>query len=241
MKEAITRGLAILGVGQDEVEIEILKEGSRGLLGFGAEEAEVRLTVKHPPIPEPARETAPLEVEWEESPRSLLPDQRVTPELESEALPPAQVGQEVLSEILKLMGVRALVEPKLGHELAEEGQDPPVVLNIVGDDLGILIGRRGETLKALQYLVRLMVSHRLKQWSNLVVDVEDYLTRRRHALESLALRTAERVVRTGRGQALEPMPAYERRWVHMALRNHPKVTTKSIGEGEKRKVTIVLK
>ncbi len=241
MKEAISQGLAILAVGQDEVEIEILREGSRGLLGLGAEDAEVRLTVKSLPTPEVAPELALPSDAGLEKP-SPLPPAGPPAELESQtASSERQVGQEVLSEILKLMGIRATVEPKLGHELAEEGQEPPLVLNIIGDDLGILIGRRGETLKALQYLVRLMVSHRLKQWSNLVVDVEDYLSRRRQVLENLALRTAERVVRTGRGQALEPMPAYERRWVHMALRNHPKVTTRSVGEGEKRKVTIVLK
>lgn len=241
MKDAISRGLAILGVRQDEVEIEVLTEGSRGLLGFGAEDAEVRLTIKSSPTPEPIPEPV-LPPDAGPKKPSPLPPSGPPAELERQiASPEQQVGQEVLSELLKLMGIRASVEPKLGHELAEEGQVPPLVLNIVGEDLGILIGRRAETLKALQYLVRLMVSHRLKQWSNLVVDVEDYLLRRRQVLESLALRTADRVVRTGRGQALEPMPAYERRWVHMALRNHPKVTTRSVGEGEKRKVTIVLK
>jgi len=115
------------------------------------------------------------------------------------------------------------------------------VLNITGEDLGILIGRRGETLRALQYLVRLMVSHRLKHWTNLVVDVENYLIRRRRSLESLANRVADQAVRAGRVQALEPMPAYERRLVHIALRKNPKVTTESIGEGERRKVTIVPK
>ncbi|HFD39176.1 MAG TPA: KH domain-containing protein [Anaerolineae bacterium] len=154
---------------------------------------------------------------------------------------PEQVGRELLTDVLRLMGIRASVESKLGYELADEGQPPPLVLNITGPDLGILIGRRGETLRALQYLVRLMVSHRLKQWTNLVVDVEDYLVRRRRALESLARRTAERAVQTGRTQALEPMPAYERRWVHIALRNHPLVTTQSIGEGDKRKVTVIPK
>lgn len=139
------------------------------------------------------------------------------------------------------MGIRASVEAQLGYELAEEGQPPPTVLNITGEDLGILIGRRGETLRALQYLVRLMVSHRLKQWTSLVVDVENYLVRRRQSLESLAQRVAEQAVRTGRTQAMEPMPAYERRLVHIALRKNPKVTTQSVGEGEKRKVTVIPK
>ena len=139
------------------------------------------------------------------------------------------------------MGVRASVESLLGYELAEEDQPPPVVLNITGDDLGILIGRRGETLRALQYLVRLMVSHRLKHWTNLVVDVESYLIRRRRSLESIAQRVAEQVARSGRSQALEPMPPYERRVIHVTLRKHPQVTTQSVGEGERRKVTIIPK
>jgi spoIIIJ-associated protein len=137
------------------------------------------------------------------------------------------------------MGIPASVEATLGYALADEGQDPPVVLNISGDDLGILIGRRGETLRALQYIVRLMVSHQTKHWTDLVVDVEQYRVRRRRILESLAQRVAERVAREGRAQALEPMPAYERRLVHIALRKNPQVTTRSVGEGERRKVTIV--
>ena len=151
------------------------------------------------------------------------------------------MGQEALTEILRLMNVRASVEITLGHELADEGQPPPIVLNITGEDLGILIGRRGDTLRALQYLVRLMVSHRLKHWTNLVVDVENYVIRRQRTLESLAQRVAEEVARSGRTQALEPMSPYERRVVHVALRKHPDVTTQSVGEGERRKVTIIPK
>ena len=139
------------------------------------------------------------------------------------------------------MGVRASIESTLGYELAEDDQPPPTVLNITGEDLGILIGRRGETLRALQYLVRLMVSHRLKHWTNLVVDVENYVVRRHHSLEALAQRVAGEVARSGRTQALEPMPAYERRIVHVTLRNHPDVATQSVGEGERRKVTIIPK
>lgn len=133
------------------------------------------------------------------------------------------------------------METLVGHELAEEGQQPPMVLNITGDDLGILIGRRGETLRAFQYLIRLMVSHRLKHWTDLVVDVEHYRVRRHRALENLAQRVAGQVVKEGRAQALEPMPAYDRRLVHIALRKHPQVTTHSVGEGERRKVMIIPK
>jgi spoIIIJ-associated protein len=138
-----------------------------------------------------------------------------------------------------MMDIRATITAQPIEELADEGEPPTMVLNLTGDDLGILIGRRGETLGALQYVLRLMVSHRLKHWTNVVVDVENYRVRRLHALESLARRVAEEVVRTGRSQAMEPMPADERRLVHIALRNHPKVTTQSVGEGERRKVTVV--
>ena len=230
VEDAIAHGLAMLGVRQEQVDIQIITEGSRGVLGFGAENARVQLAVKAPPAPTP-------------EPLRVVPEPPSAPVRETEAASedalPEQVGREVLSELLQQMGIRASVEAFWDDELAEEDEPPPLVLNITGDDLGILIGRRGETLRALQYLVRLMVSHRLKHWSNLIVDVENYVVRRRHGLESLALRVAEQVARTGRPQALEPMPASERRVVHVALRKHPQVTTRSVGEGERRRVTII--
>ena len=241
--DAIANGLAMLGSRRDQVDVEILTEGSRGVLGFGAENAQVRVTVKPPPAPEPPevkpRERVPEPVEPVPEPAEVAGEEPgVEGEGEAEGPIAGQVGRELLTDVLGLMGVRASVETKLGYELAEEGQPPPTVLNITGDDLGILIGRRGETLRALQYLIRLMVSHRLKHWTDLVVDVENYRVRRRRTLESLAQRVAEQVAKTGRPQSLEPMPAYDRRLVHIALRNHPQVTTQSSGEGEKRKVTI---
>jgi len=240
--EAIRNGLQMLGVRRDEVDVEVITEGSRGVLGFGAENARVRLLIKAPPKPEPVRRAPERAPEPSKATAPApAPAPAAEPQPEGEESTPEEVGREVLSEVLRLMGIRAAVETQLGYELADEGEEPPVVLNITGEDLGILIGRRGETLRALQYLVRLMVSHRLKHWTNLVVDVENYLVRRRRSLESLANRVADQAVRTGRIQALEPMPAYERRLVHIALRKNPKVTTQSIGEGERRKVTVVPK
>jgi spoIIIJ-associated protein len=230
VEDAIAHGLAMLGVRPEQVDIKIITEGSRGVLGFGAENARVQLAVKAPPVSAP-------------EPISLAPEPPAAPVQEPEAgrgdTLPEQVGREVLTELLGKMGIPASVESYWDNEMADEDQPPPLVLNITGDDLGILIGRRGETLGALQYIVRLMVSHRLKHWSNLIVDVESYVVRRRHGLESLALRVAEQVSRTGRPQALEPMPPYERRVIHVALRKHPQVTTRSVGEGERRRVTII--
>ena len=234
----------MLGVRRDKVDVEVISEGSRGVLGFGAEHARVQLTVKAAPPPRPAPAPAPApaprpEPQPAESAPPPVPEPAAEEEEEGEVPEEAAVGREILGEILRLMGVRASVEFQFGHELAEEGQPPPVVLNVTGEDLGILIGRRGETLRALQYMVRLTTSHRLKQWTNLVVDVENYLVRRRRSLENMAQRVAEQAVRTGRTQVMEPMPAYERRLVHIALRKNPKVTTQSVGEGEKRKVTVI--
>ena len=240
---AIANGLGMLGVRRDQVDVTILSEGSRGVLGFGAENARVQLQVKLPSRPKPPQPApVPLPpsppVEEPEAPILVAESPEIQGPVVSEGTP-EWFGQQYLIEILERMGVSATVEASLVPELADEGEDPPVVLNITGDDLGILIGRRGETLRALQYLIRLMISHQTKHWTNLVVDVEQYRVRRRQTLENLAQRMAERVAREGRAQALEPMPAYERRLVHIALRKNPTVTTRSVGEGERRKVTII--
>ena len=236
--DAIANGLGMLGVRRDQVDVEILSEGSRGVLGFGAENARVELQVKPPRKPTPPKPAAEPPVEKAQDPTPAAePAEAQVAEVSEES--PEALGQQYLIEILDRMGISATVEANLVPELADEGEEPPVVLNITGDDLGILIGRRGETLRALQYLIRLMVSHQTKHWTNLVIDVEKYRVRRRQTLESLAQRVAEKVAREGRAQALEPMPAYERRLVHIALRKNPDVTTRSVGEGERRKVTII--
>ena len=150
----------------------------------------------------------------------------------------AAMGEEVLEQLLDLMNIEAEVSIERGAEGEGVEGPPPVVLNVTGEDLGILIGRRGDTLASLQYMVNLMVSRRLKSSAGLVVDVEGYKERRREVLRNLALRVAERVRSTGRPVTLEPMPAAERRIVHLALRDDPDVTTQSVGEGESRKVSV---
>ena len=112
------------------------------------------------------------------------------------------------------------------------------MLDVTGDNLGILIGRQGETLRDLQYIARLIVSRKLQRWANIVVDVGGYKRRRERILTELAGRMAERVVAEGRPVTLEPMPPHERRIVHMALRDHDLVRTESTGEGRRRKVVI---
>ncbi len=156
----------------------------------------------------------------------------------------AEEAREVLESLLAKMGVVASVElqespPTEGKEEAAAGA--AIAFDIKGDDLGILIGRRGQTLASLQYLVRLIVAHQVKEWESIVIDVEGYKQRRIKALQALAWRLAEQVETRKTPFTLEPMPAYERRIVHMALADHPDVTTQSIGVGESRRVVISLK
>ncbi len=149
----------------------------------------------------------------------------------------AKAAREATLEILQLMGISAAVdiEPPIPGEM------PGVILNIIGDDMGILIGRRGQTLSSLQQIVRLIASHRLQTWVPLNIDVEGYRRRRYASLKVLAQHLAEQVQETGKAITLEPMPSNERRIVHMTLADSAEVTTTSIGEGEGRKVVISLK
>lgn len=140
---------------------------------------------------------------------------------------------EILDRLVSLMGLEAKVEV-----LSDES---PLALDVRGDDLGILIGRRGQTLASLEYVTKLVVVGQLKHWVPLAVDVEGYKKRRRDSLEKLALYLSEQVKSKHRAITMEPMPADERRIVHLALADNPDVTTQSIGVGEDRKVVISLK
>ncbi|MCS7206938.1 MAG: protein jag [Dehalococcoidia bacterium] len=155
------------------------------------------------------------------------------------SLPPAAAtAKEVVDTLLKSMGVSATAT------LGQPRSDSPkaTVIEITGEDAGLLIGRKGETLRALQFLVNLITAHRLGGSDTpILLDVEHYKERRTKALQNLALRVAERVAQTGHPVSLEPMPPAERRIIHLALANHPAVKTESVGEGEKRKVVVVPK
>lgn len=154
-------------------------------------------------------------------------------------LPPgaaaAAVAIEIVNKLLAAAGTATTATLRSAHD--DESGGP--VIDIMGDDSGLLIGRRGETLRALQFLVNLMVKPRIGEESTRVIlDVERYRERRHSSLQALARRVADRVAATGRPIALEPMSPSERRVVHVALANHPRVTTQSAGVGESRQVTI---
>jgi spoIIIJ-associated protein len=158
-------------------------------------------------------------------------------ELEAaEASPEAlAAGKQILEELMGHLGFDVTVEVETGDTSR---------LNVVGegeekDALGALIGRKGERLSALQHLVNLMLSRKMGAWTRVLVDVEDYRGRRERQLREIATRAAARVVETGKMLQLEPMPALERRWVHIALRDDPSVVTQSIGEEPNRRVVVL--
>jgi predicted RNA-binding protein Jag len=158
-------------------------------------------------------------------------------ELEAaEASPEAlAAGKIILEQLLTHIGFAARVDVETGETSR---------LNVLGDEgekeeLGALIGRKGERLSALQHLVNLMLSRQMGTWTRVLVDVEDYRGRRERQLREIAERAAKRVVETGKMLQLEPMPALERRWIHLALKSHPDVATQSIGEEPNRRIVVL--
>src|SRR5438445_245116 len=232
VEEALRNAREAFGADLDDLDFEILTPGSRGVLGMGAEPArivaaprsalggaapkrEAAASVPLPPPP-PRAERADLEAA-EASPEALA------------------AGKAILEELMTHLGFAVQVEVETGETSR---------LNVVGageerEALGALIGRKGERLSALQHLVNLMLSRRMGDWTRVLVDVEDYRGRRERQLRDLAVRAAERVVETGKMLQLEPMPALERRWIHIALRDHAGVGTQSIGEEPNRRIVIL--
>jgi spoIIIJ-associated protein len=253
VEEAVAKGLSDLGLPEEMVEVEILDQGSRGLFGLGSRHARIRLAVKSAAgkQPETAAPVITRESEPEAAGVSAQPDFVVDEDVEETSMvemveeAPAQdvddevlkVARETVNELLEKMKVKAQVTSRFGEADEERGRIP-IFVDVRGDDLSILIGRRAETLNALQYISGLIVSKELGRSISLVVDVEGYRTRREGQLRQLARRMADQAVKTGRRQVLEPMPANERRIIHIELRQNEGVTTESMGEEPRRKVTI---
>lgn len=162
-------------------------------------------------------------------------DEPSTPEEDAQL---AALATELLSRLVELMGFEAEVIAAW-REPDADNEHRYLLLDLQGRDLSPLIGRRGDTLGNMQYLVRLMINQRLHRWKNIVVDVEGYRQRRMEHLSQLALRSAQQVAQSGRPLSLEPMPANERRIIHLTLRDHAEVFTESTGEGARRKVQIL--
>ena len=234
VQAAIDKGLAQLKARPGEVVVEVLEEPNTGLFGFGAREARVRLVLISRRREERQEEYAEYEEDADEMqadpPREVIPDDELHED--------ARVGRQVLEEMLAKMGIEARIDVSSADD-DEEGEDPHWTLNISGNRVNRLIGRRGETLSSLQHIVRLICSRRLERRANIIVDAGGYKSGRSKRLRGLATRMAKQAVQQGRTITLEPMHPNERRIIHLTLRGRNDVMTRSVGEGRTRKVTIV--
>jgi spoIIIJ-associated protein len=243
--DAVAKGLSQLGLPSDAVEVEVLDAGSRGLFGLGGRHARIRLSIKSvepaaAKVEEPAvptrREARPAK-ETQEPEIPPVAAARPAPELDDKTL---NTAASVVRDLLEKMHVKATVTAEYGEPQEPEGA-AVVIVEVQGDDLSILIGRKSETLNALQYITSLILGKELGQWVPLMIDVQGYRVRRERSLRQLAHKMADQAIQSGKRQTLEPMPAAERRIIHLELRNHPQVFTESIGDEPNRKVTILLK
>jgi len=231
VEEAIQQGAAELGVAADALDVEILDEGGKGFLGLRDRQARVRLTIATEDSLTSATTGSAMETQREQPVRIESHNGHEEDEAE-------RVSRETVTELLMRMGIEADVDAAWG-EPVEEGHIRPLHVDIRGDDLSILIGRRAETLDALQYITRLIVGKELQRPVSVLIDVEGYRARREQQLRRLARRMARQALEAGRTFSLEPMPANERRIIHLELRDNPDVETESVGEGNRRKVTII--
>ncbi len=230
VEEAIEKGLDQLGLPRNAVSVEIIDEGKGGFLGMGNRQVRVRLSL-----------TDESQSKNENEVRELSIPTLIENEVFDDPLEEAKVKAErIVKNLLHNMGITANVSSRI-LEPEDENDRTMVLIEITGKDLSILIGRRAETLNSLQYITSLMLNQEMGNWMPLIIDVQGYRFRRERQLQQLARRLADQVVQTGRRQVLEPMPANERRLIHLELRYHPFVTTESIGEEPNRKTTIFLK
>ncbi|REK53515.1 MAG: protein jag [Thermobacillus sp.] len=256
IEAAVNSGLEQLGTTIDRVKVNVLEQPSRGLFGlFGARPAKVELTLIEEPA---AAEPAPAEAEPQEAETAAVEDVMTDAggsedeevaffeEEDSEPQDPdsrsgeggaeeaAEAAERFLREVAGAMGITIDIsrsETRDGLKLAMSG----------GEDMGLLIGRRGQTLDALQYLANIVASRSSRERVRIVLDAENFRERRRKTLEGLSERLAQRVVRTGKEIVLEPMTPQERKVIHTALQHHPKVKTFSKGDEPNRRVVITLK
>lgn len=247
VEEAVSAAEQSLGASRDELHVEVVSQGSRGVFGIGAEPARIRARRRSAPEPvqQPAqsrgevavaaapRAQAPPEVEEEDEHDAAESSSEQEEGAAAKAASIPEDGQRVLQELLVSMGIEAQVSIRETEE--------PVVLGITGRNLGVLIGRRGDNLAALQFMVNLILSKNRRQWPRVVIDVENYRARREESLRTLADRIAYRVHRNRRPFTLEAMPAGDRRIIHLALRDRQDVETYSIGEGAARRVVVAPK
>ena len=218
--DAIENALRSLGVARNRITVDIVSEGRKGIFGFGSQKAKIRAALTKSTLDLNASEAT-----------STISDEQAVPVDDSIAVDKAKTA---LRQILELMGVKATIEEKL----AATGDE--TVLEIQAENSGLLIGRKGQTLEALQYLITRIAGERPgHEGRHLVVDVENYRARRRKSLEDMALRLGEKAKRQRKTVTVDALSAADRRIIHAALQDDPWVSTKSLGQGSYRRLLII--
>ncbi|HHX61725.1 MAG TPA: protein jag [Epulopiscium sp.] len=220
--DAVTEALLELMVTRDNVEIEIIEKGSKGFLGIGAKDAKVKITVIE-------KEKSLFDELIIEKPNISLM-QEINPKVDS-GVDPIEVGKAFLKDVLEKMDIKAEIEASMTKE--------NIKMVISGDKMGLLIGKRGENLDALQYLVNLVVNKNTEKYTRVILDTENYRQRREETLKKLAFRLAKKASQTKQRIVLEPMNPYDRRIIHSALQNSKTVKTYSEGKEPYRKIVII--
>lgn len=238
VEEAEELALEALGVDRNEVEVEILNRGRQGFLGIGGELAEVRVTrlsASGLPESEPADAYDDEAVEYDAD-EDEQPEEETPPAAIAQAGSPAEAAVQAVERILETVG--ADVDVTLRSDNDEFTGGP--VIDINGPDSGLLIGRRGNTLQSLQFIVQSIVRQQFAEENiRVALDVEQYRQRREDSLREMADRVASRVAQTGRSITLEPMPPSDRRVIHLYLDTREGIRTESVGYGDSRKVQII--
>ena len=228
---AIDNALKRLGVARDKVNVDVITEGRKGILGFGAQKAKVRASLRRSTLE--AKNAAAPAVPGSLSVNPVEPPSE-QPILSVDHAALTEKAKAALSEILQLMGVTATVAARIASDGAE------IILDIKAQDSGLLIGRKGQTLEALQYLVGRITGERLgTDGPHIMVDVENYRERRRKSLQDMALRLGEQAKRQRKTVTVDALSAADRRIIHAVLQDDPWVTTKSLGQGSYRRLLII--
>lgn len=238
VEDAVGRAAEELGVAREQLLIDVVSSGSRGVFGIGAEDARIRASIKVEGAGNALRERDAITgsqasgglfpaTELDGGAGVAVANAVIVQETDEDL---AASAVDVLRTLLSTMNVDADV-------MAQDGTDP-VMLTVSGENLGVLIGRRGDNLSALQFIVNLILSKNRRQWPRVVIDVENYRARREDSLRSLAERIAYRVSESQRPFTLEAMSASDRRIIHLSLRDNPNIETYSIGESLDRRVVV---
>ncbi|MEC1178480.1 RNA-binding cell elongation regulator Jag/EloR [Metasolibacillus meyeri] len=238
VQEAISLALQQLGKTREQVDVEVLQEGKKGFLGFGARPAEVRVTIKEEQIvvkevqiQESLVATPAEEVFGEQVQTDDVSEELIQPAEEQLNVDPIQEAKAYIESVAESMGINDL-------HIKHKTEGKYTTFNLESEKAALLIGKRGQTLNALQQLTQLVLNKSAKSFMLVKIDVEDYRERRRIALEQLAERMADKAVRTGKQVELEPMPSYERKIIHHALTNRLDIETYSEGVEPNRYLVI---